>query len=100
MNRRRTFSGVSFESQVGYCRAIRVGNNIYVSGTAPITPEGITYAPGNAYAQTRYCLEKIQKALQNLDANCQDVVRTRMYVTNTAFSRFMKYSNSRLSTSF
>lgn len=92
MNRRRTFSGVSFESQVGYCRALRVGNNIYVSGTAPITSEGITYAPENAYEQTRYCLEKIQKALQDLGADCQDVVRTRMYVTD--ISRSLEYGKA------
>lgn len=86
MNRRRVFSGVSFESQVGYCRAIQVGNHIYISGTAPITPEGTTYAPGDAYAQTHYCLEKIQKALQDLGADCQNVVRTRMYVTDISCS--------------
>lgn len=86
MNRRRAFSGVSLESQFGYCRAIRVGNYICVSGTAPITPSGITYAPGNAYDQTRYCLEKIQKALQDVGANLQDVIRTRIYVTDISRS--------------
>jgi enamine deaminase RidA (YjgF/YER057c/UK114 family) len=86
MNRRRAFSGVSLESQFGYCRAIRVGNYICVSGTAPITPSGITYAPGNAYDQTRYCLEKIQKALQDVGANIQDVIRTRIYVTDISRS--------------
>lgn len=86
MNRRRAFSTVSLESQFGYCRAIRVGNYICVSGTAPITPSGITYAPGNAYDQTRYCLEKIQKALQDLGADMRDVVRTRLYVTDISRS--------------
>lgn len=86
MNRRRAFSGVSLEDQFGYCRAIRVGNYICVSGTAPITPSGITYAPGNAYDQTRYCLEKIQKALQDLGANIEDVIRTRIYVTDISRS--------------
>ena len=86
MNRQRAFSGVSLESQFGYCRAIRVGNYICVSSTAPLTPEGITYCPGNAYAQTRYCLEKIQKALQDLGAGIQDVARTRMYVTDISRS--------------
>lgn len=92
MNRRRAFSQVSFESEFGYCRAIRVGNHIYVSGTAPIDPEGATYAPGDAYVQTRYCLEKIQKALQDLDANIQDVVRSRMYVTD--ISRSAEYGKA------
>jgi len=86
MERRRTFSGVSWESKTGYCRAIRVGNNIYVSGTAPINPQGGVFAPGNAYAQTRYCLERIQKALQDLGCDCQDVVRTRLYVTDISRS--------------
>lgn len=92
MNRQRVFSGVNWESQVGYCRAIRVGNYICVSGTAPITPEGITYSPGNAYAQTRYCLEKIQKALQDLGADVQAIVRTRMYVTD--ISRSAEYGEA------
>jgi len=92
MKRQRAFSGVSLESQFGYCRAIRVGNYICVSGTAPLTPEGITYSPGNAYAQTRYCLEKIQKALQDLGANLEDVVRTRMYVTD--ISRSAEYGRA------
>ncbi len=82
MERSRTFSGVSWETQVGYCRAIRVGDNIYVSGTAPIDADGRVFAPGDAYAQTRYCLQKIQKALQDLGSDCKDVVRTRLYVTD------------------
>ena len=92
MKRQRAFSGVSLESQFGYCRAIRVGNYICVSGTAPLTPEGITYSSGNAYAQTRYCLEKIQTALQDLGANVEDVVRTRMYVTD--ISRSAEYGRA------
>jgi isochorismate pyruvate lyase len=58
MERRRTFSGVSWEAKVGYCRAIRVGNHIQVSGTAPIEPDGGVFAPGDGYAQTRYCLHE------------------------------------------
>ena len=92
MERRRTFSGITWESQVGYCRAIRVGNHIYVAGTAPIDPEGATYAPRDAYAQTRYCLERIQKALQDLGSDCQDVVRTRIYVTD--ISRSSEYTQA------
>ena len=82
MERSRTFSGVSWETQAGYCRAIRVGDNIYVSGTAPIDANGGVFAPGDAYAQTRYCLQRIQKALQDLGSDCKDVVRTRLYVTD------------------
>jgi isochorismate pyruvate lyase len=86
MERRRTFSGVSWETRTGYCRAIRVGDNIYVSGTAPFDAEGKTFAPGDAYAQTRFCLQRIQKALQDLGSDCQDVVRTRLYVTDISRS--------------
>jgi isochorismate pyruvate lyase len=92
MERRRTFSGVSWETQVGYCRAIRVGNQIYVSGTAPIDSEGKVFAPGDAYAQTCFCLQRIQKALQDLGSDCQDVVRTRMYVTD--ISRSAEYGKA------
>ncbi len=92
MERRRTFSGVTWESQVGYCRARRVGNHIYVAGIAPIGPENITDAPRDAYAQTCYCLEKIQKALQDLALDCRDVVRTRMYVTD--ISRSAEYGQA------
>ncbi len=86
MERSRTFSGVSWETTAGYCRAIRVGNNIYVSGTAPIDAEGNVFAPGDAYAQTRFCLQRIQKALHDLGSDCRDVVRTRLYVTDISRS--------------
>lgn len=77
----RTFSGASWESQVGYCRAIKAGNHIYVSGTAPVDESG-GVTPGDAYAQARRCFEIIQRALQDLGADCSDVVRTRMFVTD------------------
>lgn len=92
MERRRTFSGVSWETKAGYCRAIRVGNNIYVSGTAPIDSGGKVFAPGDAYAQTCYCLHRIQKALQDLGSHCRDVVRTRVYVTD--ISRSAEYAQA------
>ena len=92
MERRRTFSGVSWESKVGYCRAIRVGDHIHVSGTAPIDTEGKACAPGDAYAQTCYCLQRIQKALHDLGSDCRDVVRTRLYVTD--ISRRAEYAQA------
>ncbi len=78
----RTFSGAPWEKKVGYCRAIRAGNNIYVTGTAPVTEAGTCYAPGDAYAQTRRCIEIIEQALENLGADLSSVVRTRMFVTD------------------
>jgi len=82
MEFRRTYSGAPWESQVGYCRALRAGAHIYVTGTAPVTDEGAVFAPGDAYAQTQRCLEIIERALQDLDADRFCVVRTRMYVTD------------------
>jgi isochorismate pyruvate lyase len=79
---RRTFSGTAWESKAGYCRALRAGNHIYVSGTAPVDDQSKVYAPGNAYAQAKHCFEIIQTALQNLGADCSCIVRTRMFVTD------------------
>jgi enamine deaminase RidA (YjgF/YER057c/UK114 family) len=78
----RTFSGAPWESKVGYCRALRVGDQIYVTGTAPIDDQGNCFAPGDAYAQAKRCLEIIQHAIQDLGADLSCVVRTRMYVTD------------------
>jgi isochorismate pyruvate lyase len=67
---------------VGYCRALRAGDHIYVSGTAPVDENGRTYAPGDGYAQARRCLEIAERALQSLGADLSCVVRTRMFVTD------------------
>ncbi|KPK80295.1 MAG: hypothetical protein AMS25_09430 [Gemmatimonas sp. SM23_52] len=92
MEFRRTYSGAPWESQVGYCRALRAGAHIYVTGTAPVTDEGAVFAPGDAYAQTRRCLEIIEHALEDLDADRFCVVRTRMYVTD--ISRWQEYGQA------
>jgi isochorismate pyruvate lyase len=78
----RAFSGAPWESQVGYCRAIRVGAHIYLSGTAPVDEAGNVVAPGDAYAQAKQCFTIIQKTLRSLGADCDAVVRTRMLVTD------------------
>ncbi len=88
----RTFSGAPWESKVGYCRAIRAGDHIYVTGTAPVAEDGDTFAPGDAYAQTRRCIEIIQRALQDLGADLDCVVRTRMFVTD--ISRWQEYGRA------
>ncbi|MGF1519509.1 MAG: RidA family protein, partial [Nodosilinea sp.] len=82
MARQRAFSGTHWEEQVGYCRAMRVGQQIFVSGTSPSDGQGGTFAPGDAYAQTQRCFEIIQQALADLGADLSDVVRTRIYVTD------------------
>ena len=92
MQTQRTFSGAPWESTIGYCRAIRAGDHIWVTGTAPLTEDGHVYVPGDAYAQTRRCIEIIEHALRDLDATLADVVRTRMFVTD--ISRWQEYGRA------
>jgi enamine deaminase RidA (YjgF/YER057c/UK114 family) len=80
MERRLAFSGNPYERIWGHSRAVRVGNHICVSGTAPIPADG-SDPPSSAYDQTRLCLQIILKALAELDAGAEDVVRTRVYGT-------------------
>ena len=75
-------SGTQWEEQVGYSRAVRVGNVIEVAGTTAVDEEGRTVGSADAAAQTRYILEKIEKALAAAGASLKDVVRTRMFVTD------------------
>lgn len=89
---RRTFSGAPWEAEVGYCRAVRAGSAIHVTGTAPIAEDGSTFAPGDAYGQARRCLEIIAAALADLDASPRDVVRTRMFVTD--ISRWREFGRA------
>ncbi len=88
----RTFSGAPWESKVGYCRAIRAGDHIYVTGTAPVAEDGSCYAPGDAYAQAKRCIEIIERALSDLGAELSCVVRTRMFVTD--ISRWQEYGRA------
>ncbi len=81
-DRRRAYSGAPWEEKVGYCRALRTGNQVYVTGTAPISPSGETFAPGDAYRQARHCLQIIEVALMEVGAKLQHVTRTRMFVTD------------------
>jgi enamine deaminase RidA (YjgF/YER057c/UK114 family) len=78
---RRVFSGARWETEVGYCRALRVGDRVFVTGTAPVGPNGGVASPGDGYAQAIRCLEIIAKALEAVDAGIEHVVRTRMFVT-------------------
>ena len=83
MARQRISSGAAFEDRVGYSRAIRVGDRVLVSGTAPIMPDDAD-PPTGAYEQARVCLETIARALAEAGATLDDVVRTRIYVTDAA----------------
>lgn len=70
-------SGSPYEPKVGISRAVRVGNIIAVSGTAPLGPDGRTVAIGDAAAQARRCLEIISTALEKAGASLRQVIRTR-----------------------
>jgi isochorismate pyruvate lyase len=78
----RVFSGAPWEGEVGYCRALRAGSHIHVTGTAPVAEGGGVHAPGDAYEQARRCWQIVAAALQGLGADLSCVVRTRMFVTD------------------
>lgn len=78
----RVFSGAPWEERVGYCRALRTGDRVFVTGTAPVAPDGSVHAPGDAYAQAVRCIEIIGEALAGVGAELADVARTRMFVTD------------------
>ena len=82
LKRIRIQSAAPWESRVGYCRAIRVGSHVAVSGTAPVGVDGEVVGVGDAYAQARRCIEIIENALAEVGAELADVVRTRMFVTD------------------
>ena len=81
MERQHISSGAAFEERVGYSRAVRVGDRVWVSGTAPIMP-GDADPPRSAYQQAQVCLSIIERALAEAGASLDDVVRTRIYVTD------------------
>lgn len=88
----RHFTGTPWESKVAYCRAVRAGNHIFISGTAPVDKDGNTVTPGNGYGQARRCFQIIQETLHSLGADLSNVVRTRMYVTD--ISRWQEYGQA------
>ncbi len=80
IERRRVSSGSPFEPKIGFSRAVRVGEHVHVAGTGPIWDDGSF--DDDAGAQARRCCEIIVAALEGLDASAEDVVRTRIYLTD------------------
>jgi enamine deaminase RidA (YjgF/YER057c/UK114 family) len=83
MTRSRASSGSRYEAAIGFSRAIRVGNRILVSGTAPVEDDGSS-TPGDAGAQAERCLAVIVGAIEKLGGSAEDVVRTRQYLVDAS----------------
>ncbi|HMP52551.1 MAG TPA: RidA family protein [Candidatus Melainabacteria bacterium] len=82
MDKKLVTSGSPYEEQIGFSRAVRIGNIIAVSGTAPIADDGKTSCPGDAYGQTLRCLEIIEKAIEEAGGKRENIIRTRVYLTD------------------
>jgi enamine deaminase RidA (YjgF/YER057c/UK114 family) len=83
VERRRISSGSPFEPEIGFSRAFVVGRHVHVAGTAPVPPPGESVPP-DAYEQARRCLEIVLAALADAGAGPEQVVRTRMFITDVA----------------
>lgn len=93
MSRRTNYSsGAIWEDLVGYSRAVKVGNHIEISGTVAADENGHAVGRNDAYQQTVFILQKIEKALKEAGASMKDVVRTRMFVTD--IGRFEEYAKA------
>jgi len=82
MRRERVSSGTDWESQVGYSRAVRAGDQVHVSGTTATDEDGTVVGVGDPAEQTKQALRNVKRALTEADAELADVVRTRLYVTD------------------
>ena len=82
MQRTNYSSGAKWEDIVGYSRAVRIGNIVEVTGTVAVDENSRLVGKNDAYAQTKFIIEKIEKVLQRAGATLKDVVRTRMFVTD------------------
>ncbi len=92
MERINYSSGAQWEDIVGYSRAVKVGNLVEVTGTVAVNENNELVGGNDAYAQTRYTLEKIERVLINAGASMKNVIRTRMFVTD--ISRWEEYGKA------
>ena len=90
--RERISSGAKWESIVGYSRAVKVGNRIYVTGTTALADDGEIVGVSDPYEQAAQCIRNIEKALKRLGAGLEHIVRTRMFVTD--ISRWEEYGRA------
>ena len=92
MQRTNYASGAKWEDIVGYSRAVKVGNQVEVTGTVAVNEENQLVGGDSAYEQTRFVLQKIEKILERAGAGLRDVVRTRIFVTD--ISRWEEYGKA------
>jgi enamine deaminase RidA (YjgF/YER057c/UK114 family) len=92
MERTNYSSGAKWEDIVGYSRAVRMGNIIEVTGTVALDQNGKVFGGTSAYEQTKFIIQKIEKILNQAGATLNDVVRTRMFVTD--ISRWEEYGKA------
>jgi enamine deaminase RidA (YjgF/YER057c/UK114 family) len=92
MGRINYSSGAKWENIVGYSRAVKMGNIIEVTGTVAVDENSKLVGGNDAYEQTKFVIQKIEKVLQNAGASLKDVVRTRMFVTD--ISRWEEYGRA------
>ena len=98
LKRENFSSGAPLEEKVGYSRAVKVGNFVFVGGTTSTNPEGVVEGEADAYLQTKIILQKIEQALSRAGAKLSEVYRVRIYVTDIkkaqeymrAYSEFFK----------
>jgi enamine deaminase RidA (YjgF/YER057c/UK114 family) len=81
-NRQLISNNSVWEASIGYSRAVKVGNMVFVSGTTALDSAGQVVAPGDTYGQTQFALRKIEAALKEAGSSLNDVVRTRVFITN------------------
>lgn len=91
-HRQNISSGAKWEDIVGYSRAVRVGNRIYMTGTTAIDENGNIVGANDGYAQAVQCIRNIERALKQAGATLANVVRTRMFVTD--ISRWQEYGRA------